>query len=343
MRRRARIVVAVAALLALSALPAGSQEPIAADDLAWYTSVNSNAGGVPLGDPVANNTLEPGDLPVGAAGTTEHKRTYLLLGVPEGATSGTITLPISETGGTNFGTAGPIVVCPVVEPFIVASGGSIESAPAIDCGENPIVGTPDPADPTEGAATSYQFDVSPLLARWAAGEPNQGIAVVADVREPQPAYQVTFTVELFGTIGSAQSTGTGGGGDDFDPPDFGSGGSGGSGGFGSGQFGSGGFRSGTESSSFAPPPRTDFMPLDDLAFAPAEEAPESASPDVGEPALPVTAQDQAPLASAGPIPGTASPAIWLLLPFALGVLGLSARALGRAGETQSALDRMLGT
>lgn len=329
-------VVAALVLVALAALPAGSQEPIVADDLAWYTAVNTNAGGVPLGDPVANNTLEPGDLPVGAAGSAEHKRAYLLLGVPENATTGLIALPISETVGTNFGTAGPIIICPVIETFFVSSGGSIESAPDIECGDNPIVGTPDPADPTEGVATAYQFDVSPLLARWAAGEPNQGIAVVADVREPQPAYQVTFKVDLFSVIGSAQSSGAGGTDDDFEFPDFGSGD------FGSGDFGSDG--SSGQSSAFAPPPRTDFLPLDDLAFAPAEEAPESAAPDLSdEPALPVPSQGQTPLAAPGQIPGTASPAIWLLLPFALGVLGLSARALGRAGEAESTLDRMLGS
>ena len=181
---------------------AAAEEPVVAADVGWYTSMSLVAAGVPIGDPLATTTITSGDLPVGANAQEEHKRSYLRLDVPEGAQSVVIELPISENNATTFGVAGPILACGLVEPFFVTGGGELDDAPEVDCSIG-VLGEPN-AELTSGeTTTAYTFDLTPLLPHWQSmGE--AGVALVADVSEPQGFYQVTFSVQLFGVVGTAE-------------------------------------------------------------------------------------------------------------------------------------------
>lgn len=208
----------LAAVLALFApvVPASAQEPVTAEDMGWYTSASVAPGGLPVGDPVGNATFEEGDLPVGAVGQEEHKRSYLRVGLPEDVVGVRIELPLSDTEAGNYGAPGPILACPVTGPFSVTSGGDLESAPEVDCSQG-VEGEPD-ADLTAGeTATAYHFDLTPLLPLWEQSETPGALALVADVSEPQGLYQVTFFAELFGEIGTAQR-GDGDSGEPIVPP-----------------------------------------------------------------------------------------------------------------------------
>lgn len=327
---RLRATVAVALVLVLAAaVPSRAADPVAATDSGWYTSLSVEATGVPLGDPVAVNTLGPGDLPVAAAGQDEHKRSYLRLQVPDDATSLVIEVPLSASTGVSYGAPGPILACPVTDAFVVASARSIQSAPAIDCAKA-VVGEPN-ADLAQGeVATAYRFDLTPLLARWTDPGNAGGFALAADVSEPQPAYQLTFNVELFEPIGAAESVREGRA--PSPPP-------------------AGGRDSGEDP---APPdPAQDRIatgPLDSSApvamdvgapeVAPAPDAPQVAEPVGVPPAAPSAAP---PVVATVPL-AAVNMALWVLaLPLAAAALAAAGRSLRPGAQGRSTLDRLLGS
>lgn len=216
MAGRARLLRAAfcaAATLPLVTAPAAAAGAVTALDMAWYTSTNVSAG-IGLGDPYANSTFTTGDLPVGAVGQQEHKRSYLKLGVPEGAVRVVIELPLSDTTGANIGAAGPILACPLAEPYVVSSGGDIANAPEVDC-ESGVTGELQ----EDAEAGAYRFDLTSFLPRWRhTGE--QVLALVADVSEPQGFYQTTFHAQIGDSVGTAE-VGPGGDGTNATPPTVG--------------------------------------------------------------------------------------------------------------------------
>ncbi|MBW3560959.1 MAG: hypothetical protein KY437_00510 [Actinobacteria bacterium] len=333
MRRRTVTFLALLVVVGALAGPAAAQEQgeVVADGQGWATSTQ-----VPgLGDPAAHTTLEPGDLPIGAEGTNETKRSYLLLDIPDAATSAQITLPVADGAGKNFGLAGPILACIVIEPFSLQSGDPIAESPEVECGDEPITGE-------VGEDGTHTWVLDPILARWRAGEPNNGVALVADISTPQPNYQITFHAEFFAPIGtytvpaersdstessppppppaSSDSDTTGSGSQDpafQESPSF--------------ESGTTSFESGTASwsaptfESLAPPPM--------VAEPPAEPGPEP----VAAPPPSVTA-----VAAAGPMePLPVNPLVWVLVPLALAVLWSAGRGLTGRGEPTSRLDRLL--
>lgn len=319
--------IAGVAMLGTPALAQESAE-LTADEQAWATSTQL-AG---LGDPVATTTLGQGDLPVGANGTEETKRSYLLLDVPETAISALLVLPVSEGAEKNFGVAGPLLACPVVEELVMQSGDAISESPAVDCGEEPVVGEVD----DEGV---YTWVLDAILARWAAGETNNGIALVADVSTPQANYQITFDAPFFEPIGTYTLPEEDGADEDRSDP-----------GFvappvsnGSGSTGSG------SGSSFSPPPSFgSTSSFESFTSSPAvEEAVEQPAPAVAPPAETPAAEPTAVappshVVAAGPFePMPVNPVAWLLIPIAIAVLFVAGRGLTGVGEPTSSLDRLL--
>lgn len=316
--KRGAVVLTMAVPLMMLAGPASAQQTgeVAADQQAWASSTTVGS----LRDPVANLTLGQGDLPVGADGTTETKRSYLVLDLPPAATSAQITLPVSDHPGRSFGVPGPILACIVVEHFTMQSGEPIATAPEVDCGEDQIIGQP-------GGDGAYSWVLDPILARWAAGEPNNGIALVADTLAPQPTFQITFHSEYFAPIGTftvAPSDGDGRGEESAPPPSSGS-------------------DVETDAGTFAldpPPAFNDDFALDaPLSIAPAVPLPvpgpavDARPAAVAEPARPVAVVNFEPL----PV----NPLVWVLAPLAVGVLWACGGALADRGAPSSALDRLL--
>lgn len=316
--RRGAVVLTMAVPLTMLGGPVSAQQSgeVAADQQAWATSTQVGS----LRDPVANLTLEQGDLPVGADGTNETKRSYLVLDLPPEATTAQITLPVSDQPGKSFGTAGPIVACIVVEPVTMESGQPIATAPEVDCGEDQIVGQP-------GEDGAYSWVLDPILAQWAAGEPNHGIALVADTLAPQPTHQITFHSEFFAPIGTFTAAAPDRDADEESapppPPSVSD------------------FDSGAGTFALEPPPAFN----DDFTL----DAPMSITPAVPAP-VPGPAVDAPPVTVAAPAPSVAvvnleplpvNPLVWLLVPLTLGVLWASGSALAGRGAPISALDRVL--
>lgn len=333
MRRAARCL-AILALFGVMAIVPGSAVAdetgkIVVDDEAWTTSTAAG----PAGDPVANATLGTGDLPVGANGTTETKRSYLKLTLPKEATAAQISLKISDSAGTNFGAAGPVLACIVTEPFEVRSGQPIADAPAIECGDKPVVGK-------VGEDGSTTFVLDPIVSRWATGQPNNGIALVADVSELRPNYQVTFHAPLDSEVGTytiaSDDASTGSDFEVVPPGDFSQPDSGGDQSTGSGDL----------TFDPAPPPVSGFdggssdLVVPDIAPAPP---PAIAEPPVApETAPPLAAGPPTAPVAAGPLtPLPVNPLVWLIAAAAVPVFWMSGRGLGAAGAPRSKLDRLL--
>lgn len=304
----------------------GEEHELLADAQGWASATQAG----PLGDPVGNTTMEPGDLPVGLTGTDETKRSYLLLDVPPEATAATLTLERSDAPGTSYGTPGVILACLVTEPFVLANGQPIDEAPAVDC-EDEITGRVVSEDDGEDPAGAYTFALDPLLDRRdeiAEGQQGLPVALVADTRAAGN-YQFTFHADYFAPIGTYTVPAEGGddGGDEpFVPP---------------------------------PPPPTTTGDQDSFEYTPPPRASQPAvpfeaftsDPPTSEPAPEVASgsgtgapsgEQQEQVLAAAPfelLP--VNPAVWLLVPFGLAVLWAAGRGLGRAGEPVSSLDRLL--
>jgi hypothetical protein len=116
-------------------------------------------------------------------------RTYLTLdlaALPSDATmtGGTLTLPIAtdQTAGTLNPDQAQIQACFMVARFTPGTSGSIEEPPVPDCF------TSAPATLiTLAEGSSFVVDLAPFAARWAAGEANEGIALVPAQSEAQAA------------------------------------------------------------------------------------------------------------------------------------------------------------
>lgn len=316
-----RALLAGTTLGLFAVVPLGAAEsPVIAEDAGWYSALSVRQGEL-IADPVAASTLAQGDLPIGATGNAEHKRSYLRLGLPEDTIAATITLERSASDGANFGAPGPILACPLAGPFAVTTGKPIAEAPEIDCdaaqaiGQVPELeeGVPDP----EGA---YTFDLTPLVLHWNSSAAEPAIALVADVSEPQGTYQVTLFAEPFSQIGTA-TTGSAANDDSFvfDPILPG-----------------------------APPNQGDspFVSSDAFAFVPPSLEPQQ--PERAVVAPPGGDDDtlgEAPVLASGPPvdldPLPVNPAVWLLLPLGLGTLLVSGRRLSPSADPVTSLDRLL--
>jgi hypothetical protein len=163
------------------------------------------------------STIYPvGALEVGSALGTEISRTYLrpaLYSLPPGAvlTAGTATVPINsdpKAGTINAGGAKPIA-CLVTAPVTDGIQGSLEDPPAVDCNvKSRVVPTP--------KGDAFTVDLSPFIAAWRAGKPNNGFAllpapesigspdiwqVAMNGREasgPHVSYQITYAIPSVG-------------------------------------------------------------------------------------------------------------------------------------------------
>lgn len=301
----------------------GATHELLADGQGWASSVQVDA----VGDPLANSTMQPGDLPVGVTGTEESKRSYLLLDVPTEATAVILELGRSESPGTTFGTPGVLLACLVTDPFVVSNGQSISEAPAVDC-EDEVTGQIQTLEEgVEDPEGGYTFDLTPLLAnrdKTAVGPDSLAVAIVGDARAAA-TYQVTLRADYFAPIGTY--TVPAGGGTEgepavpppptevstqgpADPPPAAE-------------------RPVVPFEVFTAPPQVSSVPVPEVA--PQTGAGEPAAPPPGQPVLAATELELMPV----------NPAVWLLAPLLLVVLWAAGRGLGRAGEPPSALDRLL--
>lgn len=335
------VLLAVTLMMAVLVVgPARAQEAVTVEDTGWYTATAVSVGGVPLGDPVGNATFEQGDLPVGAGGEEEHKRSYLRLGLPEAATGVEIELPLSEDPEKTFGAAGPILACPVTERFNVSSGGELESAPEVDCSSG-VEGEPD-AEIGEGETpTTYRFDLAPLLPQWEELEEPGAFALVADVSEPQDPYQYTFVAELGEEIGTAETSDENGSGPVVPPPTI-RGSDDESASDPGGTSGSGESDSSPSDSLSLPSPDEDPSSGEtEEAEAPSVAPPEDADGAGGQ--EPVTQEPAREPAMALPSPAPVRALPWVLaLLLAGGVLATAGGSLRPAAHEPTSLDRMLG-
>lgn len=334
--RRTTALAFVAVLAGLAGAPAAGQSEsprsgsdetheLLADGQGWASSVQLEA----VGDPLANTTMQPGDLPVGVTGTEESKRSYLLLDVPAEATTVTLELERSVSSGTNFGTPGVLLACLVTDPFVVSSGQRLDNAPAIDCADEVTGHVQMLEDGVEDPTGAYSFDLTPLLPRrdeTAVGREGLAVAIVGDTRAAG-TYQVTLHAGYFTPIGTYTVPAGGGGRSEGEPdvpppppavvPDQGS--------------------------AAQPPPPAQPIVAFEAFTAPRlqESVPDPEVAPEGESDESAASQDQTVLAATVFEPMPVHPAVWLLLPLLVLVLWAAGRGLGRAGDMPSSLDRLL--
>lgn len=157
---------------------------------AWYSSAPVSRCSSPLGCPTAVPTspYAKDTLHVGVAGGQESARTYVvpdLSGVPFGATltTGTMTLPVATD--TKAGSFQPqtatLTACLVTEPVTDGVDGSSDTPPAVDA----HVCSPARYSPAGGGR--FTVNLAPLLSRWAAGAPQDGVALLPDLAKAGPA------------------------------------------------------------------------------------------------------------------------------------------------------------
>ena len=197
MRRPLLVLIVLGALIFVPLGGARAETTTAATtEEAWYTAVPTCA--LPTGcgptdalPPVPR--YPPGTLHVGVAAGFEESRTYLKLdlgGIPTGGKvrGGTLTIPIAppQDGSVAPETA-QISVCWVNVAFTQVEG-SVAPPPSIDCSN------PAPATFVPGPPAALTVDLANFAARWAVGEPNNGIAIVpAAVRTPNSTWHVAFS------------------------------------------------------------------------------------------------------------------------------------------------------
>ena len=134
-----------------------------------------------------------GTLHVGVFAGTEEARTYLKLDlgvIPAGGRvrGGTLTLAVAPAAD---GTASPetaqMLACWVNAPFAAAEG-SLATPPSIDCANAPLVTY------VAGPPAVFTIDLANFASRWAAGETNDGIAVVpVPGQGPGATWHVAFS------------------------------------------------------------------------------------------------------------------------------------------------------
>ncbi len=196
-RRKASILAVVAgaaiAVLGLFSSPAAAEElTIGTSAEAWYTVVPTCTAAVACvpkdaGVP-AVNPFTAGTLHVARLAGTELARTYLKLdleALPADATptGGTLTLPIATdpTAGTLNPDQAQIQACFMVASFTPGALGSLEEPPVPDCFTSAtatLVTLPE--------GSSFVVDLAPFAERWAAGDANEGLALVPLLNEAPP-------------------------------------------------------------------------------------------------------------------------------------------------------------
>lgn len=188
-RRRLRATIPPAAAVAVLAISLLSATPASADTLtvgttaeSWYlflptctAEVLCSPEQVPPVSP-----FPPGTLHVGLAAGGEVTRAYVKLDlddVPSDAqlVGGTLTLPVAAepAAGTLNMEQALINVCFMVRPFGASAAGSAQAPSAPDC----FTSSPATLVVLEGGS-SFVTDLAPFAERWAAGEPNEGLALV---------------------------------------------------------------------------------------------------------------------------------------------------------------------
>lgn len=148
---------------------------------AWYTIAPADACTSPVGCPPATVPTSPfpaDTLHVGVAAGQETSRTYVvpdLTSLPFGstATSGTMTLPLASDNQSG-----------VVQPASAHLDACLATAPPAD-GTQGTPTTPPNVDTTvcsganyDASASDFTIDLAPFLQAWAAGKPQDGIALM---------------------------------------------------------------------------------------------------------------------------------------------------------------------
>jgi hypothetical protein len=325
-----RLLVAAAAATAVFApwtLNAGASEP---SQRGWWNRASQDVS-TPLGQlpPAPAPEVPEGDLPVGSTLGEPVRATGIgiMVDAAPGAAVEVATLTLTES--SDFGGDAGVVACPILEFWVDGPNQPYESMPAVDC-DRAAVG--ERAD--DG---TWTFDLGIIAADWLdldSGIDPNGVALL-----PAPesgTFQVIFEGE------SAQIDLQTSGGSDLDDP-FGTPGAD-AGGFdldlgsdvafdsdlggGGGSFDNGGF------------PSPD-LGTGDVSFDPVDGADPGATPDDGAAGDAAGSGDDpesaAPVASRSPMGlGELPGAVWLLLPAALVLAGVTSYALGPAGEPAAA-------
>jgi hypothetical protein len=171
-------------LLCLFAVPASAEEAtVGTSGEAWYATLptcTAAAACAPTGVVPPTSPFPEGTLHVARALGTELARSYIqldLTSLPLDAvpTGGTLTLPLSvdQTAGTLRPEEAHIEACFMVVSFTPGIFGSIEEPPSPDCFTSASAQLV-----TLEAGSAFVVDLAPFAERWAAGEPNEGIALV---------------------------------------------------------------------------------------------------------------------------------------------------------------------
>lgn len=192
--RRRLLLLAVLVGLAVTPGTAARAETstVGPEAEAWYAAsptCTTPIGCVPT-PPLSNYPV--GTMHVGVRLGLEEARTYIRLAlgaVPSDATltGGTLTIPVggAETGTTSPETAA-VVACMTFAPFASVEA-STAPPPPVDCT------TSSPARFTAGTPATLTVDLAPFTTRWAAGEPNDGIALVpAPETAPPATWHIAF-------------------------------------------------------------------------------------------------------------------------------------------------------
>lgn len=194
MKRRLVMLGALVALAFAPSLPARADSASAKPEAeAWYAQAptcSTPLGCLPL-PPLSN--YPAGTMHIGVRAGFEESRTYMRLdlsGVPSDAAlrGGTLTIPLAESdAGTLSPEAATVDACFAFAGFEPAEG-STQTVPAVDCF------TSARATYNPGPPATLTVDLAPFAARWAAGEPNDGIALLpAPGAAPGTTWHVAFT------------------------------------------------------------------------------------------------------------------------------------------------------
>jgi hypothetical protein len=159
---------------------------------AWYASLPLPVDlcATPLGClslPVPLPSIYPADtLHVGVTLGAETARSYLkpdLKAVPAGSkiVEATMTLPVATaaTDGSLQPESADLIACVATQPFKDGVAGSLTSVPKVDCHGAPKLAY-------DAAHSEFTVDVTKVIAGWATGGTDNGIAILPDVSHASP-------------------------------------------------------------------------------------------------------------------------------------------------------------
>lgn len=193
--RAALVGTCLTALMSLAAAPvAANDATVGTTDESWYqvagcTTVTCAAPAPPAAQPPPPaprptapgvNPFPAGTLHVGILGGQEQYRSYIklnLVSLPFDAMleGGTLTLPIvdEEQSGTANLEAAKLQVCFMEKPFQGGDAGVVATPPEADCGTKAAANLI-----TQANAKLFTVDLKLFAQRWAAGEANNGLALI---------------------------------------------------------------------------------------------------------------------------------------------------------------------